>query len=177
MKLIVGLGNPGPAYQQTRHNIGFLVVEELAKQLNGTFRKKASMEAELSEIIQNQHKLLLCKPQTFMNVSGRAVKAILSQSSLSSEEILVVYDDADLSFGEVRFRPGGSSGGHNGMQSILDLFPRGTNIARLRIGIGRPEHLDVPLEDWVLQKWTDQETKKLPNIISEAVEEIEKWIK
>ena len=176
MKLIVGLGNPGKAYQQTRHNIGFLVADELTKRLDGKFRNKRSVEAKISEVFIDGNKTLICKPQTFMNVSGRAVQSILSQTPSTPDDLLIVYDDADLPFGEFRLKPGGSAGGHRGMQSILDSFPRGTNIQRLRIGIGRPDHPDIPLEDWVLKKWTEKESVEIPKIVSEAADQIVQWM-
>ncbi len=105
-----------------------------------------------------------------MNVSGRAVKALLTKKPLPPHTIVVVYDDADIEFGTLRWRERGSSGGHNGMQSILDLFPPGIEIPRLRVGIGRPENTDLPLDAFVLQPWTAQEQKELPVIISRAAD-------
>ncbi len=165
MKLLVGLGNPGKKYERTRHNVGFLVVDEIAKQLNLTFKNKTAIEAEIAE----SEEIVLLKPQTFMNVSGRAVKAFLSKNKCNVSDILVIYDDADISFGELRLKKTGSSGGHNGMQSIIEQFPNGTAITRLRVGIGRPTNSDIPLDAFVLQKWSGEEEKKLPEIITKAI--------
>ncbi|MCX6714576.1 MAG: aminoacyl-tRNA hydrolase [Candidatus Uhrbacteria bacterium] len=172
MHLIVGLGNPGKKYEQTRHNVGFLVVDELARQLNATFKNKTSFEAEVAEM----DNIALMKPQTFMNVSGRSVKAFLAKHKCNASDILVIYDDADIPFGDVKFKQGGSSAGHNGMQSIIDAFPKGTAIARIRIGIGRPAHADVPLDVFVLQKWTSEEAKKLPEMISQTIVKVHEKI-
>lgn len=169
MFIIIGLGNPGAEYKNTRHNVGFLVVDELAKHFDIEFRQKKSLEAEIAEGEINQERVVLVKPQTFMNASGRAVQKILKKYSAKPEDLLIVYDDADLKFGDVKMKPGGSSAGHRGMQSIIDALPAGAKIARVRVGIGRPEHSDIPLEDYVLQKWTPNEQEKLPEIVSKAV--------
>lgn len=171
MHLIVGLGNPGKKYERTRHNVGFLVVEELARQLNTSFKHKTALEAEIAEVDQ----LALMKPQTFMNVSGRAVKSFLTKHKCNVSDVLVIYDDADIPFGGVKFREGGSSAGHNGMQSIMDQFPKGTSIARIRVGIGRPTHLDTPLDVFVLQKWTNEEEKKLPEVLEQTITKVKEW--
>ncbi|OGL99470.1 aminoacyl-tRNA hydrolase [Candidatus Uhrbacteria bacterium RIFOXYB2_FULL_45_11] len=168
MHLIVGLGNPGKKYERTRHNVGFLVVDELARQLNATFKNKTSFEAEVAEV----DNMTLLKPQTFMNVSGRAVKSYLTKHKCTAADVLVIYDDADIPFGVVKFKQGGSSAGHNGMQSIIDQFEKGTSVARIRIGIGRPVHIDVPLDVFVLQKWTNEEEKKIPEMIKTAIEKV-----
>ncbi|MFC1787948.1 aminoacyl-tRNA hydrolase [Patescibacteria group bacterium] len=169
MKLIVGLGNPGEKFEQTRHNIGWLVLDRLANEFQGQFKKKTSVESELAQIEIDGQRILLCKPQTFMNASGRSVAAIMSRSNISAKDIIIIYDDADLAFGQIKFKTSGSSAGHNGMQSILDHLKTTTEIKRVRIGIGRPPHPDQPLEDWVLQKWTDSENKALPEIIDQAL--------
>lgn len=172
MKALIGLGNPGTPYKHTRHNMGFLALDALASQWRCSFRNKTSFQAEIAEYVFEGEKIILCKPQTFMNVSGKSVQALLHQSPLRPEDLLVVYDDADLPFGTLRYKESGSSAGHNGMQSILDLFPNGTAIARLRVGIGRPASLDVPLDEWVLTRWSLEEEHQLPAILDEAVREI-----
>jgi PTH1 family peptidyl-tRNA hydrolase len=180
MHLIVGLGNPGKKYEKTRHNVGFLVVDELAKQLGMHFTNKTSLEAEIavqdhpltSSFIRSGKTLTLLKPQTFMNMSGRAVKKFFTKHHLQPSDLLVVYDDADLPFGEIRFKTSGSSGGHNGMQSILEQFPKGTAVSRMRIGIGRPINPDIPLDQFVLQPWTKEEEKTLPDIMKKVIHKI-----
>jgi len=176
MYLIVGLGNPGKKYEQTRHNVGFLVVEKLAKELDIQFAKKSAVEAEIADGMLGKKKVLLCKPNTFMNASGRSVKSIISKYPIESSDIIVVYDDADLKFADIRFKMGGSSAGHNGIESIIESFPKGTNIARVRVGIGRPAHNDTALEDFVLQKWTEQESKDLESVIDNAIKTVKNII-
>ena len=152
----------------------------MAHRANETFRNKSTIEAEILEIPElptSKSRLLLVKPQTFMNVVGRSLRAIMTKYPVSAGDVLVVYDDADLEFGDVRFKTGGSSAGHRGMDSVLSVFPRGTSISRLRVGIGRPSHPDIPLEDFVLQKWTKSEIDQLPRIIDLAVKTIEsEWV-
>lgn len=168
MFLIIGLGNPGKKYEHTRHNVGFIVVDEFAKQLQTTFKNKTSFEAEVAQTDE----ITIMKPQTFMNVSGRAIKLYISKHKIPTDRLLVVYDDADLLFGDIRFKASGSSGGHNGMQSIQEVFPKGTSIARVRVGIGRPPNPDVPLDAFVLQKFTEEEKKKLEKVVEKAIQKI-----
>ena len=177
MKLIVGLGNSGKEYEHTRHNAGFLIVDELAKQHSLSFRNKKAMEAELADGEINGQRVLLCKPQTFMNASGRSVQAIMKKFPVTPADLIVVFDDADLPFGEVRFRAGGTSGGQKGMESILSLFTNGTSIARVRCGIGRPTHSDIPLDVFVLQPWSATEKKALPAMFDKAIEQILAYVK
>ena len=155
MKLVVGLGNPGKKYEKTRHNVGFLVVDDLAKR-------------DLSGV-----KFL--KPDTYMNLSGQAVAAAIRQSNIGPEDILVVYDDADIAFGEIRFRSGGSSGGHNGMKSIIELLGT-SDVARVRVGIGRGENPNIPLDEYVLGTWSAEEKKTLPNLIAAAADRVVQWL-
>ncbi len=169
MLLLIGLGNPGKEYEHTRHNVGFLVVNELAKRHGLEWRLKKSLESECAEGVMQEKNVVICKPQTFMNVSGRALQKFMKKHSVRTQDILVVYDDADLPFGSVRMKPGGSAAGHRGMQSILEQFPSGTSIARVRIGIGRPDHPDVSLDEFVLQRWTAKEEKELPKVIEAAI--------
>ena len=146
------------------------MLDALAKKLGVEFRKKTALEAMLVETSINGERVILCKPQTFMNMSGRAVRTILKKNPIQDSDILVVYDDADLEFGDIRFRSGGSSGGHNGIQSVIDHFDH--NVKRVRVGVGRPPHLDTELESWVLSKWGQDESEKLPEIINRAIEAI-----
>jgi len=176
MKLIIGLGNPGKKYESTRHNVGFLVLDELARRWDATFRNKTAVEAELADVSLEDSRMILCKPQTFMNASGKAVQKVMKKNSLDPQDLLIIYDDADLPLGDIRYRSAGSAGGHNGVQSILDLFPRNTPVARVRVGIGRPNHSDYALEDWVLSTWTDKERERLPQIIEAATDEVQEQI-
>ncbi|MFA4845515.1 MAG: aminoacyl-tRNA hydrolase [Patescibacteria group bacterium] len=176
MKAIIGLGNPGKEYVSTRHNVGFLVVDALAKKMSVEFKAKRAIASEVAEAQLDDKRVLLVKPQTFMNVSGKSVAGVLTKYPVTQKELLVIYDDADLTFGDVRLKPGGSSAGHRGMESILSQFPKDTNIARLRIGIGRAENKEVPLDAFVLQPWSAKEAGKLPAIIDEAIKKIESYL-
>ncbi|MBT5808512.1 aminoacyl-tRNA hydrolase [Candidatus Uhrbacteria bacterium] len=169
MKAIIGLGNPGKEYVRTRHNVGFLVMDQLSKNNSEGFRSKNALEAEISEIEMKGERVLLVKPQTFMNASGRTLAAVLSKYPVTIEDVLVVYDDADLSFADVRVKSSGSSAGHRGMESILNILPKRTNVTRVRVGIGRPAHPDIPLDKHVLQAWTDQEEEALPGVIDQTI--------
>ena len=167
MKLIVGLGNPGDKYEKTRHNVGFRVCDELQNKLGMEgWKYEKKYEAEIVEDKEKQ--IVLIKPQTFMNLSGKSVSEYAKFFKIDSADILVIYDDIDLMFGETRFRDRGSSAGHKGMQSIIDLM--GTNeIVRVKVGIGHEEK-KIPTEAFVLQKFSDEEEEKLPEIIQEACE-------
>ncbi len=168
--LVFGLGNVGKKYEGTRHNVGFLVVDALAHKLGATFSEKKKLRAEITEISTPTNKLILAKPTTFMNRSGEAVQAIMSWQK--PNRVVVIYDDADLPFGEIRVRERGGSAGHNGVKSLIEHM--GTDaFTRVRVGIGRPENNNVPLEDWVLTRWSEEENVHLPEIVKRAVELIE----
>ncbi|MGX7352897.1 peptidyl-tRNA hydrolase [Enterococcus canis] len=141
MKMIVGLGNPGSKYAATKHNVGFQTVDELARRHQVTF-KKNPFEAEVAEFFQGTEKILLVKPQTFMNESGRAVGPLMTYFGLLPEELVVIYDDLDMEPGRIRLREKGSAGGHNGMKSIMQHLGTQT-FKRVKIGIGRPEGRDT----------------------------------
>jgi PTH1 family peptidyl-tRNA hydrolase len=130
-RLIVGLGNPGPEYRDTRHNVGFMILDRLAAREGAPFRRERRWKAEVTQFGST----LLCKPLTFMNLSGESVRPLSSFYKIEPTEILVVLDDMALPLGRLRIRPSGSAGGHNGLQSIIENF--GTQaIPRLRVGIG-----------------------------------------
>lgn len=174
MKLIVGLGNPGEKYAQTRHNVGWLVLDELARRAGGSWRKDG--EAEVCEVRLGGlpgEKVLLVKPQTFMNTSGKAVWPLMSFYKLEGEAMLVVQDDLDSPFGLLKFRMGGRHGGQNGVRDIIarlghDRFPR------LKIGISRPPAGRDPA-DWVLSKWRDEERDTLSELVRLGVGAAEMW--
>ena len=172
MKTIIGLGNTGKEYEKTRHNVGFLVLDELAKRYEGAFSSKRSLEAKIAEVVIKGERVLLVKPQTFMNASSRTLSAVMSKYPVTINDVLVVYDDADLPFGDVRYKESGSSAGHRGMESIIESLPKGTAVARIRVGIGRPSHPDIALDEFVLGRWTKTEEKTLPTIIDSAMEKI-----
>jgi PTH1 family peptidyl-tRNA hydrolase len=164
IRMVVGLGNPGRRYTQTRHNIGFMVVDWLAAQAAAS-AWRSDRRAEVTRIGVGGTGVLLVKPQTFMNASGEAVQALAAWHRVEPAAILVVTDDLDLPFGRVRLRPSGSAGGHNGLKSIIAQLGT-TQFPRLRIGIGRPEVGD-PI-DWVLSPFDPHEAQDLPRLCEVA---------
>jgi PTH1 family peptidyl-tRNA hydrolase len=137
LQLLVGLGNPGPRYSLTRHNVGFLVLERLAAEAGQTFRQQSKLHGLLADVGLGPERLRLLMPQTFMNESGRSVRAALDWFGLRADQLLVIVDDMDLPLGRLRLRSSGSAGGHNGLRSLIQYL--GTQeFARLRIGIGAP---------------------------------------
>ena len=156
--LLVGLGNPGPKYTLTRHNVGFMVIDELFSSLNATKLSSSSFNGELYK--SNNHFLL--KPLTFMNLSGESVLKVKNFYKIDTDDIIVVHDDLDLPFGAVRFKRGGGHGGHNGLKSLDSHI--GKEYIRIRIGIGKPKH-KTEVASYVLSNFTQEEQKKLPEII------------
>lgn len=160
MKIIVGLGNPGRQYAATRHNLGFMVVDDVAGRLGGGERR-SRFKAELVEARDGGEKIVLIKPQTFMNLSGTSVREAVRWYKASLDELLVVLDDIDLPYGAIRMRPDGGSGGHNGLKSIIaDLGSQ--EFARLRLGIGRGAG---GASGQVLSRFHPDEERQLPEII------------
>ena len=171
MKLIVGLGNPGMEYARTRHNMGFMVIDALAKKWQaGKF--KVDFQGEY--IIQTSHQVILLKPTTFMNLSGSAVQAIMQFYKITPQEIVIIYDDLALEPGKIRLRFSGSSGAHNGIQHIIDIL--GTqDIKRLRVGIGAVPTQDKG-KDYVLGIPSSEDQEKINRAITEAVLAVEDYL-
>jgi PTH1 family peptidyl-tRNA hydrolase len=165
IRLVVGLGNPGNTYKNTRHNVGFMVVDQisevfsiaLVKQKFDTIFARGSIDGV---------EVILAKPMAFMNRSGPQVQKIAGYYRILSEDMLVVHDDIDLAFGRIKIKEKGGDGGHKGVRSIIDAFGGG-NFVRLRIGVGRPE-AGISAADYVLGKFTIKEKKLLHRIITEA---------
>lgn len=174
MRVIVGLGNPGDAYERTPHNAGFLVVERLAARLGGSFRASKRFRARVAEGCFGGEELLLVEPQTFMNSSGEAVGAILAYRKLTPAELMVVVDDADLPLGALRLRKNGRSGGHRGLDSIITVLGTG-EFSRLRIGIGRGRH-GADLIRHVLKAFSDEEWGIAEKSIESAAEAVLCWV-
>ncbi len=162
--VVVGLGNPGPEYRDTRHNIGQRVVNALAAQLKRAFHAESGVH--LARATWRGDSLYLVKPQTFMNVSGPAVRRVLQSLGAAPEDLVLVYDDIDMELGKVRTRLKGSAGGHNGVQSVIDAL--GTEgIRRVKIGIGRPAHkAEVP--DHVLTVFEAEEEETVAAAVTAA---------
>ena len=174
LHLVVGLGNPGSRYAQTRHNAGFLVAEVLAQRWKARWVQEARFQALLFRCDRKQRRVMVCQPQTFMNNSGESVVAVMQFFRVPKESLLVVVDDADLPFGEIRLRPSGSSGGHHGLESIEQHMGY-RDYARLRVGIGRktPER---EISGHVLSRFASTEAKWLDKVLTTAADQIEIWI-
>lgn len=166
MFLIAGLGNPGPEYAGNRHNLGFMVVDELGRRLGVTFRQTKT-DALIADYFGEEKRLLLAKPQTFMNESGRSVKMIAAFFKIPQEALLLVHDDLDLPFGDVRLKDGGSAG-HNGVQSVIEHLGS-RDFKRLRIGIGRPPGSMDPAA-FVLKDFSKEERRDIDFIVGEAAD-------
>lgn len=161
MFLIVGLGNPGSQYEDTRHNIGFKVVDNIAKEYNIEINRQ-KFKGMCGEGFINGEKVILLKPTTYMNLSGESIREVVDFYKLSNEDILVIYDDISLDVGRLRIREKGSAGGHNGIKSIIahlgtDIFPR------IKVGVGQP---NVDLVNYVLGKFTKEEME----VLSESID-------
>lgn len=173
MKVIVGLGNPGTKYTKTRHNAGFWVIDALCNRWNFGLNSK-KFQANIAEGHYHQEKVLLVKPETYMNNSGAAVKTIMDYWKVDLEDLFVVYDDLSLPPAKVRLRARGTSGGHKGIQSIITWFGS-EDFARLKIGIGStPEYMDTA--DYVLASITKQEERTFAEAVDLACEATESWI-
>lgn len=166
--LIVGLGNPGKNYEFTRHNAGFLTLDHIASELD-TEINNLKNNALVADVVINNHRCLLVKPQTFMNNSGTAVRDIAKFYKIPPEKIIVVFDDISLPCGKLRIRRKGTDGGHNGIKSIIyhlnsDQFPR------IKIGVGAKPNPEYDLADWVLSKFGKDDTELLKAAITKATE-------
>lgn len=164
MKLIIGLGNPGAKYENTRHNIGFMIVEKIAEKRGVVFRLEPTYESRFAEMGDLENRIKLVEPQTFMNESGRALMKIKNYWKVDSEDIWVIHDDVDLELGKVRVSLGGSSAGHKGLKSIIENI--GEAFWRIKVGIGEDEK--IPTEEWVLMNFNKIEKVKLAKIIDRA---------
>ena len=175
LHIIVGLGNPGAEYAKTRHNAGFLVVDRLADRWKTDWKLERKFGAFVARGTEVQSEVLLCKPQTFMNASGESVGPVTAFYHLAASRCLVVVDDADLPFGQIRMRPGGSSGGHHGLESIEGHL--GTReFPRLRVGIGRREG-KREITGHVLGKFSKAETEMLELVLARAANQAECWVR
>jgi len=173
LHLIVGLGNPGAEYAKTRHNAGFMVLARLAEQWRANWTSEKKFNARVARAVADGRGAILCQPQTYMNASGEAVGAVSVFYRIAAERILVVVDDADLPLGELRLRPGGSSGGHHGLESIEQHL--GTRqYARLRIGIGR-ESGAREITGYVLGRFSAQDAKRMDEVVMAACRQVECW--
>jgi PTH1 family peptidyl-tRNA hydrolase len=174
LHLIVGLGNPGAEYAKTRHNAGFLLVGRLAERWRASWMSSRKFKARLARVKRGDQRALLCQPQTFMNASGAAVRAVADYYSVTPERMLVVVDDADLPLGEMRLRARGSSGGHHGLESVAQHL--GTrDFPRLRIGIGRKAGARE-ITGYVLSRFGSTEAGLVVKVLNVACEQVECWL-
>lgn len=169
--LIVGLGNPGSKYDETRHNIGFLALDHLRERFKAPeFRPEARFFADLSSVVLAGQKIILAKPTTYMNESGRAVRALLDFYKLDPTALIVIHDDLDIAPGTLRTTDSSRAAGHNGVQNIIDAL--GTqDFFRVRLGIGRPAEVEgtcLPSHDYVLGRFSDPERTLLPTLLEET---------
>ncbi|MGE0526986.1 MAG: aminoacyl-tRNA hydrolase [Bdellovibrionales bacterium] len=190
MKLIAGLGNPGPKYQLTRHNVGFLLVDALVEVCGESSRPRAEYKSEFKAQTQKLklqgETLLACKPQTFMNLSGESIQPLMKFYGIGVEDLLVVHDEIDIPFGHMRFQTRRGPGGHNGIRSVHQHLSSDA-YSRLRLGVGRPPAFvndqgektrpTMAVHDWVLQNFSPPEQSQLPAFLELAIQGIEVWVK
>ena len=167
--LVAGLGNPGPKYAQTRHNVGFMVVDKLIKKLQAHPLSSSGFEGELFKT--STHFLL--KPTTYMNLSGQSLRKVCNFYKIETEGIIVIHDDLDLPFGAIRFKRGGGHGGHNGLKSIDTHIAK--EYVRVRIGIGKPAHKE-DVASYVLSPFSEPEQKHLPALIEQAAKAVDELL-
>ena len=174
MKLVAGLGNPGPRYVQTRHNVGYAVVDQLARRWSVSVEKyERRYEALLGDGQVADQRVLLVKPQTYMNLSGRSLLAVTQFYKLAFPDVLIVCDDLDLPVGRMRLRAGGSGGGQKGLENIL-LRLASNDIPRLRIGIGKVDRSVT--SDYVLSRFTPDERETIEQVVTTAADAVECWL-
>lgn len=174
MKLIVGLGNIGREYENTRHNVGFMAIDKFAYKYNASFHEEKSFKGSIAEIRIGAEKVLLLKPSTYMNLSGDSLILVKKFYKIDLEDIIVLNDDLDQPVGKIRYRAKGSAGGHNGLKSIIQNL--GTEeFQRIRIGIDRSKV--IPVIDWVLGKFPNEDLEKLNPVFDKVVEGLEGFIR
>lgn len=172
MKLIVGLGNPGQIYSNTRHNVGFMVLDKLASKFNSKFEKNSFNGLFFTEIIASK-KIIFLKPQSYMNLSGDVVRKFVDYYKISPNDILIISDDLDLPIGKIRLRAKGSSGGHNGLKDIFNKLDT-TSIKRIKIGIENNKLMDT--KEYVLGKFNKQEQEIIDNAIEKVANVVLEFI-
>lgn len=162
MNLVCGLGNPGNTYKYTRHNIGFLFLDDLAIDEGFSFKKEKKFNAFSCKGVFLGAEVLFLKPQTYMNLSGESIQPACTFYKIKPEDLIVIHDDVDLPFGNIKIKLGGGTAGHNGLKSIVSKI--GNNFIRIRVGIGKSSVLDT--SDYVLQKFSREEIEEVPGILA-----------
>jgi peptidyl-tRNA hydrolase, PTH1 family len=173
MKIIVGLGNPGSRFDRTRHNIGFDIIDELAK-ANQALLNQTKFKGVYTTIHHHGEKAILLKPLTYMNLSGESIRPFMDYYDIPIENLLVIYDDLDLPVGKIRLRQKGSAGGHNGIKSTI-AHVGGQNFNRIRVGIDRPTN-GMSISDYVLGKFTGEEQDVMNEVMQTSVKACERWL-
>ena len=173
--LIAGLGNPGREYARTRHNAGFMVAERLAERARASWSNERKFAANVARWERDGQKVLLVMPETFINASGEAVGGIAAFYQISPRQVLVIVDDADLPFGQIRMRPSGSSGGHHGLESIEQHLAT-RDYPRLRVGIGREPDSAREITGYVLSDFSRADRELLDKVLTRACDQVECWL-
>lgn len=174
MKIVVGLGNPGKEYEKTRHNCGFMFLEYLEDKYNFKISNK-KFDALIAETNINGNRVVFVKPQTYMNLSGNSVSKVKNWYKVEDKDILIVFDDIDIPFGEYRYKESGSGGSHNGMKNVVSMLSS-KNMPRLRIGIGNIKHEKQDIMNFVLEKFTKSQLEELNKVFEDATEKFEYFI-
>jgi PTH1 family peptidyl-tRNA hydrolase len=166
--LLVGLGNPGPEYEMTRHNAGFITIDAFVSKTDemDDWVEKKSLKSLVSSGRVGENRVIAIKPTTFMNLSGEAVQAVANFYKIHPDNTVVIHDELDIDFGQIRLRKGGSSAGHNGIKSVTQHL--GEDYGRIRIGVGPKTPAKMSSEDFVLQKFSPEQQAQLPNMIQET---------
>lgn len=172
IRAVVGLGNPGPGYTGTRHNVGFMVLDELARRTGAHL--KAKFSGRFAQVATPDGELLLLAPQTWMNLSGDSVQPMCAFYRVAATELLVVHDEVDLPFGELRLKDGGGLAGHNGLKSVAGRMAS-RDFRRLRVGVGRPEHGNM--SDHVLSRFSGEQKAQLPLLVDRAADAVERVLR
>ncbi|MFZ1324289.1 MAG: aminoacyl-tRNA hydrolase [Candidatus Saccharimonadales bacterium] len=165
-RLIVGLGNPGKKYDGTRHNTGFACLDAFAAAENGTWSEKKTLKSLICDLRIGSSRVLLCKPATYMNLSGEAVRAVQHYYKLSNQDTVVIYDELDIPFGQIRTKAGGGAAGHNGIKSLIQHV--GEDFGRIRVGIGPKSPQQPDSAGFVLQKFSPAEQDSLKLLVTET---------
>nr|WP_295905272.1 aminoacyl-tRNA hydrolase [uncultured Bdellovibrio sp.] len=174
MWLIVGLGNPGGEYKLTRHNIGFMAVDYFLQGL-GNPPVQNKFKAEIAQVKWKDHQLIFCKPQTYMNLSGESVQPLMGFYKIPMDHLIVMHDEIDQPFGQMKIQKNRGHGGHNGIKSISGLLGSADYI-RLRLGVGRPVNPNIPVADHVLGKFSKEEFEKMPDFLNRGLDAVESII-
>lgn len=168
MKIVIGLGNPGSTYDKTRHNVGWRVLDMLATQFGGSLSFEKKFNAEIATVMIDSEKVLLVKPQTFMNNSGESARPVMDFYKVEAANVIAVYDDKDIAYGTVRLRSSGSAAGHNGVKSLI-AHMGGQEFPRVRVGVADPESPITDTADFVLARFTAEEEKQMDDVLTAGV--------